>query len=328
VYDATKITNKNDLNVEFDKYIGVYGNPNGAIQIVPKDTVKQDVDFILNMLDASSQRATATPDIMQGQITKRERTLGELELVEKGVTGRQSLSIKIFGWSEKRFWRRWYKLYKQFFKEDISEKVIRITGVLGAQWRTFSRDEIIMNTDPDIKIVSKAISDAERFNMSQLFSAFMSFTQNDPNANVRGMEKEMGRLIGLKKDKIDLFLPPTIEEMRARDENIILETGGKVMVLPTDDHRVHIEEHNKMPDNAYKFAHINAHKRALLLQRTRPDLFGMLPSSDQNPTASLVDNADQPEIGKPAQDGKSANRTGKTAGVGQDLPTNTGTGNQ
>jgi adenylate kinase len=85
--------------------------------------------------------------------------------------------------------------------------------------------------------------------------------------------KYMGQLVGLKKDVINQVIPETIDELKAEEENILLRQNSRVDVQVEDDHFMHIAVHNKMEDTAAKVAHINAHKRALILKQTRPELF-------------------------------------------------------
>lgn len=297
LYDTTRIKNRADLNFGFNKFIGVEGTPSGSVQVMPKDVVKQEVQFIMDMLDTSAQKALATPDIQSGQVTDTKRTLGELQLVDKNVDTRYSLAAKIFGWSEKRFWKQYYHLYKKHFAEDIDEKVIRIVGTFGAQWRPLRRENIVANVDPDIKIESRVLADAERFNQLRSFQAVLQTVAQDPNANLRYGEKRFAKLSGMRKDEIDQLLPPTIEEMRAEEENKLLDADDLVQVQATDDHVIHMETHNKAADGPAKTAHINAHKKAMMLQRTRPDLFAGMPPSAANPTGGQGLNGTP--LGKP-----------------------------
>src|SRR3990167_8088052 len=112
LYDRTRIKNKNDLNFKISKFVGVDGRTDNALQPIQKATAHQYVNLIMDILDQSAQRATATPEIQQGVVSKQDRTLGELNLVSSKVDTRYSMSAKVFGWSEKRFWRQWYSLYK------------------------------------------------------------------------------------------------------------------------------------------------------------------------------------------------------------------------
>lgn len=285
LFDENKIKNRADLNFEFNKFVGVQGNPNGAVIPMQKEGVKQDVQWILDTLAQGAELSTASPDIKQGGRPQEGGTATRDALVDKGSDTRYSLSAKIFGWSEKRFWKQWYRLYKDNFAKGIDEKSVRITGALGAKWRPFTRENLIANTDPDVKIESRIVSEAKRANELRNFQSYMQFISAAPNANLLFALRYMGKLSGLKKDIIDRLLPPTIEEMRAEEENELLRRGEKVEVLPTDDHQTHLGIHNKMEDTPAKLAHMNAHKRAMMLQQARPDLFPQQPTQENGGVA-------------------------------------------
>mgnify|MGYP001599359702 FL=1 len=273
LFDSTRVTNRADLNFEFNKFIPVNGNTNGAVTVMPKDSIKQDVQYIMDTLSMSAERSTATPDIQQGGRPDEAGTATRDALIAQKVDTRYSLAAKVFGWSERRFWKAWYALYKEHFKDGIDEKNVRIVGALGAKWRPFTRENLVAGADPDVKIESKAVSEAKRFNQLQLFRGWAQMVAPIQGANIRFMMKYMGKLSGLHRDIIDQSLPQTIEEIRAEEENERLRNDELVEVTPYDDHATHMEIHNKMEDTPAKYAHINAHKRAMLLQRARPDLF-------------------------------------------------------
>lgn len=286
LFDNTRIKNRAELNYEQNKFISVDGNPTGAVQIMQKDGIKNDVNFILQTLDQSAQKATATPELQQGANTSERRTATELTIQANKVDTRYSLSAKIFGWSEKRFWQRYYSLYKIYFPDGIAEKTVRISGVLGAKFRPLRRSNIVANVDPDVKIESKVVNDARNYNMLQQYRGFVQMVAQDPNANLRYALKQMGRLSGLKKDEVDMILPPTVDELIATDENVNLENNEVVIVKSTDDHQMHLEIHNKLSDTPAKMAHIGAHKKAMAIKKTNPELFPNVPSA-MNPTGGV-----------------------------------------
>lgn len=285
LFDETRVHNKNDLNFEFNKFIGVKGNPSGAVVEMQRAAVKQDVQWILDTLSRGAELSTASPELKQGGRPTEGDTATRDVLLDKGSDTRYSLSAKVFGWSEKRFWKQWYALYKEHFEDGIDEKTVRIAGALGAKWRPFTRENLIANTDPDVKIESRIISEARRLNDLNQFRAYVQFLAAAPNANLLFALRHMGKLSGLKKDIIERLLPPTIEEIRAEEENELLRNNEKVEVLPTDDHQTHMEIHNKMEDTPAKFAHINAHKRAMMLKQARPDLFPQAPVQENGGVA-------------------------------------------
>jgi hypothetical protein len=270
IYDKTKFDDRTDFNFEFNKFIGSKGDPNGAVAIMPRDHVKSDVSFIMDTLDQSAQRATATPDVKRGGRPGQQGTATRDALVSKGSDKRYSLAAAIFGWSERRFWQMWYAMYKDHFKAGIDEKTVRITGTLGAQIRPFTRESIVTSEiDPDIAIESKEVSEARLVSEAALFRDYLAQAAASPDTNMRFGLRHYGKLIGIKTDIINFLFPPTIEELRAEDENKALQGGKKVTVLPTDDHYTHMQYHNKLEETPEKVAHINAHKRALFLAQTR-----------------------------------------------------------
>lgn len=295
LYDTNKIKNRAHLNTEFNRHIPVDGAPAGAIQEVQRQTVKAEVNWILEVLDAGAQKATATPDIQQGIQSDAKRTATELNLQSAKVDTRYSLSAKIFGWSEKKFWKQWYHLYKDHFEKDIDEKVVRLQGAMGSKWRTLSRENIIADNDPDIKIESKTVSEAIKLNELQKYRLFLQdILATDPqHANVRFALEKVGRLSGFTKEEVNMVLPPTIDEMNAEIENDKLNKGELVMVQVYDDDFIHMEMHNKAIDNPQKFAHLEAHKRAMILKRMKPEFNTApnrtpLPTDGKSPAGSFV----------------------------------------
>lgn len=273
LYDSNKIKNRGNLNIDFNKHIPVDGNPTGSIQIVERQAVKQEVQWILDTLDQAAQRATASPEIQQGMQSENKRTATELNLQTTKVDTRYSLTAKIWGWSEKKFWRiGWYDLYKKHFKKDIDEKVIRISGAMGAKWRKLTADNIIALTDPDIKIESRILSDVKKINELQKYRLFIQdVAATDPqNANLRFALRKIGRLSGFSKEDVEQILPPNVDELTAEDENNKLDNEQRVDVQVYDDDFVHMVIHNKAAESPYKYAHIEAHKKAIMLKRVNP----------------------------------------------------------
>lgn len=316
VYDSNKVTNKNDLSFDYNKFIPAADPEGGSIQGAIQPLVKARpnmalIDFIYTSLDTSAQIATATPEIQQGAVSEEKRTLGELNLVASKVDTRYSLSAKIFGWSEKDFWGQWYSMYDENFAEDIDEKILRTVGAFGAKWRPLERGEIVANIAPDISIESRILSRAKQLEERQMLQAYLGLVFADPTSNRRYGLKELGRLSGLGKDQIDRLLPPTIDERIAEDQNDLLNENKLVPVLREDDHNVHLEIHSKAKETDAAFAHIEAHKKALSIKKTNPELFpqdagaanfqaGQQPIVD-NPQAQSVNTNSSPRPVQPSQ---------------------------
>ena len=275
LFNTTKITDPQQLaNLEANKNVGVDGDISGSIQELQKTQVGQEVNWIMGVLDTAAQKATATPDIQQGAASKSNPTATELNFQKTGVDTRYSLSAKIFGWSEKRFWGQWYQLYKRHFENVIDEKTIRIKGVLGSTWRKLTKDNILASEDPDIIIESKAVSDAKKYNQLQNYKSWLKdVVSTDPkNSNIRFGIRREGELSGLTKEEVLQIIPESIDEMNAESENKKLDNGKLVEVQIYDDDFVHMQIHNKAAETNGKKAHILAHRKALILKKMNPQL--------------------------------------------------------
>jgi len=280
LYDKTRIKNKNELNLRFNKFIGVDGRVDNALIPVQKSVIHQYVVGIMDMLDTAAQRATAASEIRQGIQPEKDRTLGENQLVLAGGENRFSMSAKIYGWSEKAFWRQWYFLYKTYFKDRIDEKVVRISGTFAPTWRPLLKDNIIASVDPDVKIESRIVSEAKNQRKLQQFIPIAGLLLQDPTNNRRTIQKRLAKLNGSTKEEIDMMFSPTIDEIQAEEENLAINNESLPKINIQDDHLIHLEIHSKANQNPYAIAHIRAHKRLMVEKRNRPELFAMQPQPE------------------------------------------------
>jgi hypothetical protein len=315
-FDVNRIKRRDQLNFEFNKFVPVEGNPRDAAVPMLKDQLRPEVQYIFTVLDESVQRALATPELQQGATPRRARTLGELELMSAKVDTRYSLGAKIFGWGEKTFWKKWYNLYKLHFEDGISEKVIRLSGVFGPEFRTFQREDIITKHDFDLKIESEALVNARKaIDRSALGEYLMMGTQL-PGFNVRYALKEFGRLSNFSKGKIDQLLPMTYDEITAEHENAMINEGKVPRVLLTDKHMEHIAIHAKAKHNSQRDKHIEAHQIAIRIIHEHPELFdpGLIGEGQPHPveTPQTPDQGGRPmmpgDVRSPGSSGSGGGR--------------------
>lgn len=272
-YDRLRISNEADLTFDFNKGIPVNGNPQGAIVPISKSQANWGgISYVMEFADQAAQKATATPEIQQGLVSKEQRTLGELNIVAQKVETRFSLIAKLFAISEKKFWKEWYKMLKKHFNTSVSKKLIRLSGVNSDRPLMFMKADIICDQDPDIVIDSKILSEASRIKSGRELFAIAQIAMQDPAINKRYWLREIAKSWGWDKAKIDLLFPPTGEELLAESENRKLEKNELVVISPNDDHIMHIEKHSVLVDTDAAYSHIQAHKEALRLKKANPNL--------------------------------------------------------
>lgn len=312
VYDSNRVTNRKDLHFNFNKFIPIDSkNQSVGDAIVPLIKARPNMnllDFIYGSLDVSAQKATATPELQQGAMSEEKRTLGEINIIASKVDTRYSLAAKIFGWSEKRFWRQWYNIYKEHFAEEIDEKVLRLVGAFGPKWRPLRRTDIITKKlDPDVRIESRILSRAKQLEERQALTTYFTLALQEPTSNRRWGLKKLAKLNGLEKDEVDRLFPPTIDEREAEKENDLLNKDQPVPVLREQDHNTHNEVHAKANDTKAAKAHIETHNKALMIRRTNPEFFPEQPQETafQPPGTKNI----LPVGGKPAPAGMTPSQT-------------------
>lgn len=285
LYDTKKITNRRSLHNAFNKYIAVDGPTNNAIQPVEKHTIHNYTQMILEVLDNSAQKAVAAPELQQGQVQDEQKTLGELKMVSSKVDTRYGLSAKVFGWGEREFWLLWYQTYKSHYLDAIDEKMVRLNGPLGPKWKKLTREQLFAGDgkhDPDVRVDSKFMIEQKRLAEIQQHMQFSNIVMNDPTADKRFASKNLGKTLGLSTEIVNLYYPPTIEEMRAEEENDALSNEKLPEISLSDDHITHIRQHLRASQTPHALTHIEMHKRALKELQTRPDIQQMLGISNVN----------------------------------------------
>jgi len=115
-------------NAEAGDIVEVKGSPDD-IRPMTKTSIQSEVNWVLDILDASAQEATATPDIQQGVMMDQQRTASELNLVASGSKNRYGIVARIFGSSLRRFWEIWYNAIQENWDERVTNKTIKIAGV-------------------------------------------------------------------------------------------------------------------------------------------------------------------------------------------------------
>jgi hypothetical protein len=280
LFDKNKIKNKQQLrDHKAGKYIEGENIDGNSIIPLQKPTIHQFSQGIMQELETNAQKALATPEIQQGILFAQKRTATEIAEQSSNVDSRYSLTASLFSIPEKNAAYMWYDQYKRNIKKGIDKKIVRLMGAFGPKPLPVTHNTFNFKKDPDVKIESRVISQAKKREQRNSLAAFGIVLINTPGSNLRYFAKKMGRLL-FPKDEVERLLPPTIDEMRAETENDLLSenTLKGVEIQPTDDHKTHLEIHSKAAETKAKFAHIEAHKKAMMIQRNNPELFAGLTS--------------------------------------------------
>jgi hypothetical protein len=269
------------------------------IKAMEKQRITQDVDWILGVLDKSSQEVTATPDIQQGVVMDEKRTLGELSMVASGSKNRYGKTARIFGRSMRIFWENWYEANKENWNDKVHTKMIRISGVYGPEWKTVRKPDITLDGDLDIRIESKIIKESKKAQEVNNAIMFHKVASALPTYDISEGVKSIGKKLGFKKQEINFLIKKTPDEAEAEDENIVLDQNklqdGERWALfhINQDHDAHIKIHSKWPMTKAKEIHIEQHRKAMVFLKNNPDMkqyLGQQPTEQDTAQANTVWN--------------------------------------
>lgn len=219
-YDSTRVKSLAQLQdppKKMELYIPVQGDPRGLISEIPRQEMRGEAQWALNYIRETAEKVTGTPEMQQGAVSSEKRTATEMALISQKADARFSLTASVFMWSEKAFWRQWYRIYQgNFSAENGDKKIIRINGSSGYQFFRLDKDVFPENYDPDISIESKAISEAKRAEkLNAMYTFFDKAIQLNQTVKVRweAMLKKLGKMSGLENGDIDQLLPKTMESL-------------------------------------------------------------------------------------------------------------------
>lgn len=298
LYNNKIIDSEQVMNPKPNKWIGVAGDIGQAVTPVVRERVGNEVQWILGMLDAGAQQATATPAIQQGLTPDTSRSATEIAAQKTSVDKRYSLTAKIWTWSERRYAKQWYRCYDKFFKGGLNEKAIRIEGALSPKYMKVTRKDFIYGgcADPDLEIESSLMAEGKRISELQSFSNFLQLGMQDPAINKRYAIRHFAKLSGMTRDQVNLLYPKDADELHAEKENELILAGEVPEISVMDNHIVHLEAHSKLEEGAIRDAHIQAHYDAMEAVKARPDLIPAASGinsgnpSEQNPMPGGVQN--------------------------------------
>ena len=291
-----------DFNFKFNKWLPVKGAGPLADAAMPLRTreVSNSVKFVLEYLDNSAKTATATPDVQQGQ-SSPDQTLGQTNLQLQGVSGRHSLTAKVFGWSEKEFWKHWYFVYDEFYDDSLGAKISSLEGPFGIKWIKIKRKDIITGhtLGPKIKVESRNVSEAAKLREFQLMQGFVQNITQDPRVNldITYTYRKLGRLI-MPKQEVERILPLSIDEYQALEENKKLNDEEMPKVTIEQNHQTHLRVHDSADDNPMTRKHIQIHIYMLMQKRRNPTAFPAMPG-EQTPGNPMTPKT--PQLQNPAQ---------------------------
>lgn len=209
----------------------------------------------------------------------------------------QSLQSKIMQFGIEEFWGAWYHRYKRFTKAG-DEKIATVVGVKGVTFEKIDLGSIQTTYPPGVIIYSAKEAEykelVERRDLMEMYPALQTSMTPD---GLKNFQKYVFFPKFLKDPSMmEILFPDSIDELKAQDENEILNEGGMPPVSPTDNHEQHLMIHRMAKNTWGKWLHIDWHEKMLseqkqqtmAQQQMQPDTQQGLPAEPTQPQVGVA----------------------------------------
>lgn len=225
----------------------------------------------VSMLNTESSEVVGTT-MVQPISPKGKKSATESALAQQIADQAAALQSKILGAGEKEFWSHWYRQYLRNMKQ-ADEKLITIVGVTMPSFEKVKLEDIKTKYPPKIEIMSQRDADYKelvmRRDLMQIYPAIQG--EMDPKAKMAFDKFVFYPRFIKDSTTIDRIIPKSLDELKAEEENDILDQNKITPVAPTDDDGVHIYSHRNAKNTAAKWAHILTHEHQLAQKKQQQE---------------------------------------------------------
>jgi hypothetical protein len=254
------VLNPKDLMTrEINKIVFTKVPPAGQIVPFPKtQAVSSDVLAYYQMIINEALGAAGSHRILRGSLTAVRKTATEVAMAKAKQDMLMSSIMRNIVVGEKDFWYRWLKRHQRFMKEN-DYKLIEMIGSYGAsKFIEVSKRQFIPEVDPTIEVVSSLVAEPQKVVRRRDLAEIIPVL-GQIGGNVRYAVRNLLRDMDFTPEQIDLLLPPSPHQLKARQENEYLKEGIWIDIDENDNDIEHLEEHYKIAENEVVKLHIEAH---------------------------------------------------------------------
>ncbi len=250
---------KDLLTKEQNKIVFTTQPPTGQIVPFPKtQVVSNDTLAFMNIIQNEAVGAIGSSRILKGSLTQVKKSATEVAIAKAKQDLQISSIMRNIIAGEKDFWYRWLKRHQRFMSPD-DEKLIELIGYQGAkEFTSVKKRDFIPEVDPRIEVISSLEAEPQRILRRRELSEILP-SMAQIGGNVREIMRTILYDMDLTPEQVDVFLPPTPHEQRAKLENEVLEQDEIVEIHENDDDLQHIAIHYRAKETEARNIHIHAH---------------------------------------------------------------------
>ncbi len=186
----------------------------------------------------------------------------------------QSLLSKVLQFGESEFWGTWFHRYAKYGPE-LKSKMANIVGVKGVDTQEIKFEVFHTEYPPGVLVYSAKEAEYKELVLRRdLMQLYPALTQTLDPDGLRNFQKHVFFPKFLPDPSlIEVMLPPTIDELKAKAENDQLKKDILPQALETDNHQTHIYMHYMVqPKTWATWLHIMEHEELLAKQKQQEQM--------------------------------------------------------
>lgn len=267
-YNPDKVRDVTQLfNRQISQHIPVESVVDAIAPLNTDSAMDPSLQAFMQMLNQEASDPIGT-NIQAAPQPNGKQTATEAAIQQQLSDLAQSLQSKVMQFSAEDFWSAWYYRYKRFTKAG-DEKIATVVGVKGVTFEKIDLGSIQTSFPPGVIIYSAKEAEykdlVERRDLMEMYPAFQSSMSPD---GMRNFNKYVFFPKFLKDPSMmEILFPDTLDELKAQDENEILNTGAMSQVANTDNHEQHLMVHRMAKNTWGKWLHIDWHEKLLSKQK-------------------------------------------------------------
>ncbi len=180
----------------------------------------------------------------------------------------QSLQSKILQFGVEDFWSAWYFRYKRYTKAG-DEKIATVVGVKGVTFEKIDLGSIKTKYPPGVLIFSAKEAEYKQLVKRRDYMEMLPIltTSLSPDGIRNFYKYELMPMFVDDPSMMEVMFPDSIDELKAQEENEIINEEKMPNVLPTDNHEQHLLIHRMAKNTWAKWVHIQWHEEMLARQK-------------------------------------------------------------
>lgn len=309
--DPRAVPNKADLlspstDPKWIPFNSASGVPiSNAIYPIPRPNIQADSFNMVQELSRQLQLDTGVDARTLWVQWDKSITLGESQTIQANANVRLGLNITVNNWSEKDFWKQWYRCYQEYFSGK-DRKFIRIAGSFSVSNVEFRKDDFMGNEDVDVVIESESQVKAMREQQKLQFQAQLPIILQDPSTteiSKNYAKRYSYKLMWLTRDQIAVLVPYTYEELDAMMK-VKLINANDPLALELDeldvDHYTYLIYADTALDTPMKYKFIEQRKRAIIqtgqnLKQQPEQMWWAANAASAQMTSAAISGAGKPQ---------------------------------